>query len=259
MKNKFFICSSLLKRGNYGSYFRNDKEKGNYIIMDIQKWAEDLVNEVCEKWETSEDKYGFSESGFRVFYSPVHLNPDMMIIGYNPDNDDKPFSKEDDSQIPDFHEYLYHKSKIARKMIYLFEGIEKNDWLERSIKLNLLFFKSENEAQWETLDQALRNELETFCFKKINDIIDTIMPRYIITEGLNVFDILINSVLMGCEKPDVKIGVGGRKIYAKSRYGHSQIIGLVHLTKHRISYPDWNIIKEYLKDDLKDISQTLLH
>jgi hypothetical protein len=182
-----------------------------------------------------------------------------MIIGYNPDNDDKPFSKEDDSQLPDFHEYLYHKSKIARKMKYLFEGIERDDWLERSIKLNLLFFKSENETQWETLDQDLRNELETFCFIKVNDIIDTIRPRYIITEGFKVFDILINSVLIGCEKPEVKIGVGGRKIYTKSRYGHSQIIGLANLTKDRISYPDWNRIKEFLKGDLKDVIPTMLH
>jgi hypothetical protein len=235
------------------------KEKGNTVTMDIQEWAEDLVEEVCEKWESSEDKYSFSESGFRVFYSPVHLNPDLMIIGYSPGNDDKPFSKEDDSQIPDFHEYLYHNSKIARKMKYLFESIERDDWLECSIKLNLLFFKSENEAQWETMDQDVRNELETFCFKKVNEIIDTLMPRYIITEGLEVFDILINSVLLGCGAPEVKIGVGGRKIYTKSRYGHSQIIGLVHLTNDRISYPDWNIIKDYLTDDLKDLSQTLLH
>ena len=227
--------------------------------MDIQEWAEDLVEEVREKWESSEEKYDFSESGFRVFYSPVHLNPDLMIIGYNPGNDDKPFTKEDDSHIPEFHEYLYHNSKIARKMKYLFEGIERDDWLECSIKLNLLFFKSENEAQWETMDQDVRNELETFCFKKVNEIIDTIMPRYIITEGLKVFDMLINSVLLGCDTPEVKIGVGGRKIYAKSRYGHSQIIGLVHLTNDRISYPDWNFIKDYLKDDLKDLNQTLLH
>lgn len=238
---------------------RDLSEERNYVIMDIQEWAEDLVNEVYEKWEASEDRYNFSESGFRVFYSPVHLNPDLMIIGFNPDNDDKPFSKEDDSQIPDFHEYLYHNSKIAKKMKYLFEGIERDDWLERSIKLNLLFFKSENEAQWETLDQELRNELETFCFIKVNDIIDTIRPRYIITEGLKVFDMLVNSVLMGCEKPEVKIGVGGRKIYSKSRYGHIQIIGLPHLTKDRISYPDWNSIKEFLKDDLKDEIPTMLH
>ena len=109
------------------------------------------------------------------------------------------------------------------------------------------------------MDRDLRDELETFCFKKVGDIIDTLKPRYIITEGLNVFDILIKSVLMGCSKPEMKIGVGGRKIYARSRYGHTQIIGLVHLTKDRISYPDWNNIKKYLKADLKDLNQTYFH
>jgi hypothetical protein len=109
------------------------------------------------------------------------------------------------------------------------------------------------------MNRDLRDELEMFCFKRVNDIIDTLKPRFIITEGLKVFDLLINTVLMGCDNPKMEIGVGGRKIYARSRYDHSQIIGLVHLTKDRISYPDWNSIKEYLKADLKDLQQTYLH
>ena len=227
--------------------------------MDIQEWAEDLVTEVYEKWEASEDKYAFSECGFRVFYSPVVPNPDLMIIGYNPNSDDKPFHREEDSLLPEFHEYIYHKSKIARKMKYLFEGIERHDWLENSVKLNLLFFKSENDAQWETMDEDLRTDLEMFCFKKVNDIIDTLTPRYIITEGLNVFDMLTTSVLMGCTKPEVKFGYTGRKIYARSSYGHTQIIGLVHLKKDRISYPEWNSVKDYLKADLKEREHRYLH
>jgi hypothetical protein len=227
--------------------------------MDIDIWAEELLKDVCEKWETPECKYAFKDCGFRVFCSPVHLSPELMVIGYNPGKDDKPFCKEEDSQIPEFHEYLYHNSRIAGKMKYLFESIEREDWLADSVKLNLVFFGSENDAQWETMDRDLRDKLETFCFKKVSDIIDTLKPRYIATEGLKVFDILINSVLMGCSKPEVKIGVGGRQIYARSRYGHTQIIGLVHLTKDRISYPDWNSIKKYLKADLKNLDQTYLH
>jgi len=227
--------------------------------MDIDIWAEELLKEVCEKWETTGCEYAFKDCGFRVFYSPVHLSPELMLIGHNPGKDDKPFSKEEDSEIPEVHEYLYHDSKMAKRMKYLFESIEREDWLTESVKLNLVFFGSENDAQWESMDRDLRNELETFCFKKVSDIIDTLKPRYIITEGLKVFDILINSVLMGCTKPEVKIGVGGRKIYARSRYGHTQIIGLVHLTKDRISFPDWNSIKNYLKTDLKDLEQQYLH
>ena len=227
--------------------------------MDIDIWAEELLKEVCEKWEAPGYKYAFKDCGFRVFYSPVHLSPELMLIGYNPGKDDKPFSKEEDSEIPEIHEYLYHDSRIAKKMKYLFESIEREDWLTDSVKLNLVFFGSEDDAQWQTMDRDLRDELETFCFKKVSDIIDTLKPRYIVTEGLKVFDILINSVLMGCTKPEVKIGVGGRKIYARSRYGHTQIIGLVHLTKDRISYPDWNSIKNYLKADLKDLEQQYLH
>jgi len=227
--------------------------------MDIKKWAEDLVEEVYEKWKDTENRYDFSECGFRVFYSPVYQSPNLIVIGYHPRDDEKPFNIEEDCRIPEVHEYFCHDSKMAGKMKYLFEGIERDEWLEASIKLNLIFFGSEDETQWETLDRDVRDDLEMFCFKKVNDIIDILKPRYVVTEGLKVFDTLTSHVLMGCSKPEVKIGVGGRKIYARSRYGHTHIIGLPHLTKDRISYPDWNAIKEYLKSDLKDLEQMYLH
>ncbi len=227
--------------------------------MDINRWAENLIEEVSEKWERSENTYGFSGQGFRVFESPVYPGPDLMVIKYIPADQDEPFREEDDCRLPGVHEKFYHDSKIEKKMKYLFEGIDRDEWLEKSVKLNLIFFRSENEAQWEGMEKNVRDDLETFCFIKVNDIIDTLKPRYIVTEGLKVFDILIHSVLMGCDDPEVKIGVGGRKIYARSRYGHSHIIGLTHLTKDRFSYPDWNDIKKYLKSDLKELEQMCLH
>ncbi len=227
--------------------------------MDINRWAENLIEEVSEKWEHSEKKYDFSEQGFRVFDSPVYPCPDLMVIGHFPAVENKLSAGEYDSPLPEVQEKLYHDSKIERKMKYLFEGVDRDEWLEKSVKLNLIFFRSEDEAQWEGMEKRVRDDLETFCFMKMNDIIDTLKPRYIVTEGLKVFDILIRSVLMGCDDPEVKIGVGGRKIYARSRYGHSHIIGLAHLTKDRYSYPDWNDIKKYLKADLKELEQMCLH
>jgi len=227
--------------------------------MDINRWAENLVEEVCEMWERTENKYGFSEHGFRVFSSPVYSSPDVMVIGYTSEDDEKPFSKEEDSRVPGVHEYFSHDSRMARRMKYLFESIDRDDWLKVSVKLNLIFFRSENEAQWQSMGRKIRGELETFCFLKVSDIVDILKPRYIVTEGLKVFDILTQSVLMGCDGAEIKIGVGGRKVYARSRCGNSQIIGVAHLTKDRISYPDWSIIKECLKSDLKDLEQMYLH
>ena len=250
--------SALNDNGHNAKLLQQDHGEREDTVA-VEKWANDLVEEVFKTWEDSEHAYGFSEHGFRVFYSPVYPGPDLMIIGFNPGNDEKPFSRADDRQVPAVHEYFCHDSGMARKMKYLFEGIEKDDWLEKSIKLNLIFFRSENESQWESLDRDVRNDLEMFCFRKVGDIIDILKPRYIVTEGLKVFEILIQSVLMGCDAPEVKNGVGGRKIYARSRCGYSRIIGVPHLTKDRISYPDWNDIKEYLKSDLKELEQIYLH
>ena len=227
--------------------------------MEIQTWAEDLTAEVFRKWEDSANRYDFSASGFRVFGSPVFPCPDLMVIGHHPGHEDQPFTRKDACRIPVRHEYLYDDSKLAKKMKYLFEGIDRDDWLSLCIKVHLIFFFSESESQWESLKKEVRDDLEMFCFRKVNDIVDTVKPRYIVTEGLNVFDILTNSVLMGCDKPVVKIGVGGRKIYARSRYGHTHIIGLPNLAKNVISYPDWNDVKKYLKLDLKALEQMGFH
>ncbi len=228
--------------------------------MEINKWAEDLTAEVSRKWKDSANRYEFSASGFRVFSSPVRPCPDLMVIGYHPGNEDKPFNRKEDFRIPVRHEYGHDDSKLAKKMQYLFEGIDRDEWLSLCIKVHLIFFFSDSESQqWESLKKDIRDDLEMFCFRKVNDIVDTVKPRYIVTEGLNVFDILLDSVLMGCDKPEVKIGVGGRKIYARSRYGHTHIIGLPNLAKDVISYPDWNDVKKYLKLDLKALEQMGFH
>ena len=101
--------------------------------MNMQQWAENLIEEVSEKWERTENKYGFSEHGFRVFYSPVYASPDVMVIGYTPEDDEKPFSKEEDSRIPGVHEYFSRDSRMARRMKYLFESIDRDDWLKTSV------------------------------------------------------------------------------------------------------------------------------
>jgi len=227
--------------------------------VDVHEWVRCLINEVSEKWERSENKYDFSEQGFRVFDSHVYPCPDLMVIGHFPAVENKLSAGEYDFPLPGVQEKLYHDSKIERKMKYLFEGVDRDEWLEKSVKLNLIFFRSGDEAQWEGMEKRVRDDLETFCFMKVNDIIDTLKPRYIVTKGLKVFDILIRSVLMGCDDPEVKTGVGGRKIYARSRYGLVHIIGLTHLAKDRFSYPDWNDMKKYLKADLKELEQMCLH
>jgi hypothetical protein len=73
--------------------------------MDVNRWAENLIEEVSEKWKRSENKYDFSEQGFRVFDSPVYPCPDLMVIGYIPADDDKPSMEEDDCRLPGVHEY----------------------------------------------------------------------------------------------------------------------------------------------------------
>lgn len=47
----------------------------------LENWAEKLTEEVYQAWKS---EYSFWKLGFALFYSPVHMNPKIMIIGRNP-------------------------------------------------------------------------------------------------------------------------------------------------------------------------------
>ena len=221
--------------------------------MDIEQWAQGLLMEVCAKWENNKGNYDFSESGFSVFYSPVRQSPELMIIGYNPGGDETSFCKARDLCVPVTHEYIDYKSDrkypIAGKMYNLFENISKSDWLERSVKLNVLFFRSKSEQQWNTIKKDVRKDLKEFSYMKVKEIADVLTPKFILTEGIKTFNILTNIILCCSEKPVFEQGRGNRAIYARSRYNDIKIIGLIHPTGARVSNDEWLKVKEYLKKD----------
>ena len=230
--------------------------------MDINKWAKDLSNQVYDEWKMSKNKYSFGENyGFAVFYSPVSENPNLMIIGYNPGGRENAFSKEREkaTRIPEIHEYIQNKDKrkeypIAGKMFNLFNDIGIIDWLEKSVKLNIIFFRSEKSKIWKSINRPSRREMEEFCFIKTKEIVDVLGPRYILTEGIATFRYLVSSVFKsGCEIPTFSPSPDQRKrcIYAKSKYESIPIIGIVHPTGAWPSNAEWSQIKGWLADDLR--------
>src|SRR5438874_13767284 len=62
------------------------------LMDDITSWAQKLTSEVYLTWQT---KYGYWENGFKVFYSPVKNQPNLLIIGYQPGGDQADFARED--------------------------------------------------------------------------------------------------------------------------------------------------------------------
>ncbi|BAI80362.1 hypothetical protein DEFDS_0886 [Deferribacter desulfuricans SSM1] len=228
-----------------------------------RKWALNLLEEVKNVWEiaSSKDKNNIVEkNGFAVFYSKVRKNPELMIIGYNPGGGDKDFNIEDVFNLEKEHEYIKYsgknnkneKYKTAVVMYNLFEEIGKLELLEKSVKLNLIFFRSKSKKEWLSLDKELRISLEQFCFGKVKEIVDYINPKIILLEGLETFDLFISEILnkrYGVTK--VKItsvyaysDKSCRRLFAKTEFNGKKLLGIIHP-----SYFDGRVIK-YLEKEL---------
>ncbi|MGA1861628.1 hypothetical protein OWM07_01900 [Deferribacter thermophilus] len=226
-----------------------------------KKWATDLLNEVKKVWEETENNH-LKNNGFAVFYSKVRKNPELMIIGYNPGGGDKDFNIEDVFNLDKEHEYIkysgkYNKNekyKTAEVMYKLFEEIRKLELLEKSVKLNLIFFRSKSEKEWQSLDKNSRILLEQFCFDKIKEIIDFLNPKTILLEGIKTFDLFISEILSkryGVTKQKIISFYAysdkshrRRCIFAKTEFNNKKIIGIIHP-----SYI-YSEVKKYLAEEL---------
>jgi hypothetical protein len=220
---------------------------------DIERWAKGIREETLGKWDSLKDKYNFSKYGFDVFYSPIFENPDLMILGYNPGGDeDSNFTPESALATRLEHEYFTENYRLAVMMKTIFHKIDKIELLRKSVKLNLIFFRSRNKNQYITIPKNIRNEMEEFCFDKINQIISRLNPKVIITEGVQTFDILKRILeksgllfLSEPRKPEEK----GRRVCCKAEAGSMKIIGLLHLSgaRPRPNEGELNLIIDALK------------
>jgi hypothetical protein len=221
---------------------------------EINEWGENLTQDVYQHWLNWRDGYSFSKSGFSVFYSRPNPNPDLLILGFNPGGDESAFRKDYDSHLPPegFHDYFQEANgdyPLAKKMRKLFEDIGKTPTLRKSVKLNLIFFRSSHVNQWKQIEKPLRQEMEKYCFRKVEEAIRILQPRFILTEGIQTFQIL-KSILPGTSDPKFEPGSRGRAIFAKSIFEETPLLGIIHLTGARPSNAEFQNIARYLSEEL---------
>jgi hypothetical protein len=55
-------------------------------MMEIQleQWANGILKDTRKQWEGLKEQCDTLKDGFAVFYSSPRINPDLMVIGYNP-------------------------------------------------------------------------------------------------------------------------------------------------------------------------------
>jgi hypothetical protein len=209
-----------------------------------------VVEECRQLWEELEGEYPFWRSGFNVFYSPVQLPVRVVILGANPGGGPDVFDLGRASTIPASHEYFQYVYPMARRMRDLFAKAGDQEALERSLKLNLNFFRSRDLQEWLSAPAGARLKMEQFSQRKVQEILDRVAAPVVLAEGMATFDRVAE--LLRASNPDVLVRSGASRAYARARIpGNGRLVGIVHPTGARYSAATWQGVVEALRTDLR--------
>ena len=208
--------------------------------MDLNDWAKNLTKTVFNEWKS---KYEFWKPGFKVFYSPVSLNPRLMIISYNPGGDETSFAQElarfskGDFSVPKVNSYVEKPYPMAKRMRDFFEG--HSNLLRDSVVFPILFFRSESEKYWKRIvDKKTRNDMEVFCYAKVKEIVQTVKPKALLVLGFGTYRLLKKHVLSELDKEQWYVTKVGRRISCKAKWNGLPIFCILHPTGGRITRDD---------------------
>ena len=187
----------------------------------MKNWTENIYQETNQLWK----EIGKPDKGYAIFFSPIKINPELMIIGENPAGNDE--FNEEEVAIPQQHDYQIYDYPMAANMkkIFRFGGVEDN--LFDSVKLNLNFFASKNVEIISNQDYYER--IRHFSENKVNEIIEKLNPKIILAEGIGVFDKLVR---IGNGKETCKpVFEKNNRIFRKGLIFNSiSLIGIPHPT-----------------------------
>jgi hypothetical protein len=209
---------------------------------DLDKWGNSIIEKV-----KSDSLVFNSKLEVSVFYSPLRLNPKLMIIGDNPGGQitDKGLDK-----IPKIHEYLVTDKEKTYKMAdvmrdKVMKGEKLNDILRTSVKLNRIFFRTPDLKTFRAFPKAI--EMEKYCLKILEEIIDTLHPKRILAESFGTFEVLCGTP---CTSILEKEGTN-KSLLLSGKYKGIEVLGINHPSSSRgISNTDWERVNKELEKRL---------
>lgn len=217
-------------------------------------WAQSIVDETASLWRSLEGRYSFWRSGFAVFYSPVDEGAKVVIIGANPGGDASAFDISRASAIPGEHDYFAYDYPMARKMRDLFTRAGRLDLLQSSVKLNLNFFRSRDQNEWNTTSTTVRAKMESHSNGTVIRILERLRPAFVLCEGTATYDKLCERIRGLSPSEDVVFAGGGRRAYSRSKAPWGGCIaGMIHPTGARYSNETWQAVSEALKNDIGEL------
>ncbi len=137
--------------------------------------------------------------GFKVWYSPVIINPQILIIGINPGIGEQTPNKNINFNESLEFEYLPHipKYTLANEMKSVFRNAGLFRLLEeQTVKTNYYHIISKRQSDikfgLESIDKNLYLQYEKDTKEIMIELIAIINPKYIVCEGATIYHKVIN-------------------------------------------------------------------
>lgn len=209
----------------------------------LENWGNSIIDKVNEeRTRLSEKRLEFS-----IFYSPLRANPKLMIIGDNPGGQ---MEQAGLYKIPKEHEYLDpnqdKKYKLANAMREkIMKGVKLEEILRTSVKLNRIFFRTPDLKTFRALPKAA--EMEEYCLKILEEIIDKLQPKRILAESFGTFEVLCGTP---CTSVLEKEGTN-KSLLLVGKFKGIEVLGINHPSSSRgLSNGDWERVNKELEKRL---------
>lgn len=137
---------------------------------------------------------------FAILYTPLRLNPKVMIIGNNPSWFDQydpsralDIVKEMEKGVPTVNSYLVHRHAFAKQMQAGFSQVGRGDLLKSCVGMNRLWVQtgSAGVPKMLTSDQGSQwREIKNRCEEGTREIVRLIKPKLVLLVGVPAQDTL---------------------------------------------------------------------
>ena len=122
--------------------------------------------------------------GFRILYGPPYLNPNALVIGFQPGGD-RSHSKLEEHRGPSrTNEYLVQSWPLAREMRKRFG----HTWLQGVVGTNAVFFRCPSTTLWRQIDANVRTSIEAFCRNQAIQLVDRMKPKMVLLLGWDALE-----------------------------------------------------------------------
>lgn len=206
---------------------------------ELTKWGNSLIQKVMDEFH--EDGLNFS-----IFYSPLIMNPTLMIIGDNPGGQMDQVGLD---KIPDKHEYTdqaqnYKMATMMRGKIM--KGDKLQQILKESVKTNRIFFRTPDLNKLSSLEN--KTKIIDYCGGILCEIIRTIQPQNILAESFGTFRSLSSTETSILVKPN-----STKSLLLFGEYDGIPVFGINHPSRasyHKITDEDWDLVNKELEKRL---------